>query len=162
MFGFDLLFSETIKNFLKLGFKNFETSEDARILRVVLAERLLREIKFNLEIINEFKKGKEDFLQEIDSRVVEGIFSQPLPISILFPDQIPHELLEKTIAGNKKHLNWMAGISTEADLIERISQRVAVAKCRDRNKTSSGDIQYLEKLMRCLKEALVHRVSDRP
>ncbi len=100
MLGLDLVLTEAIKHFLRLGFQKFEASDDTKILRVVLAERLLRELKYDLEIIGEFRKGNDNFLQEIDTRVVEGIFSQPIPISALFPDAIPEDIRGKAVSGN--------------------------------------------------------------
>jgi hypothetical protein len=53
----------------------------------------------------------------------------------------------------------MSGIETEAELIERLWQRINISKCRQRHKSDAGDIQYLERLMLCLKDSLSRRAA---
>ena len=150
----DMFLSPTLKLLFDYGFERFKSRKQVKTIRKVLSERLLREIKLNLEIFSDLKDEEEIAIKAIDTSIIEAIFSQPIPLGLLFDNRIPDGDREDACQENQNYRNWMQTILTEADLIERVWHRLAIAKFRQSNNISKGDIKYLKQLLLLMKVCL--------
>ena len=135
---------------IKLGLDVVKKRTDFKNLQILLREQLLREVRLNIEILKELGIDHAKSVILLRTGMIEQICEQPLPVSLLFNEVISQEV-RSTIFGKDGHktsyVRRISGIKTEADLIERILFRVAVAKLRAENGSEKGDIAYIKRLL---------------
>jgi hypothetical protein len=135
----------------KIG-QELERHSAVRNLRIVIRERLKREINFNLEILKEDRIPIESRIEELDISVVQFLFSQPLPLNAFLTTELPANAEQKL--KKLEHRNWSVENYSEVNLLERIWLRISVAKMRSKHCISPGDVEYLGELFICLFDSL--------
>ena len=144
--------SEALKTLLGVGAKKFEQSDVLKNLRLVVRERLIREITFNLAVLEDERLLFEERIIELDINVIEFVFSQPLPLKYFLTTSLPKnaELHLPKLKGR----GWRVENYSEINLLERIWLRISVAEVRSKHEASPGDIKYLQNLLFCLRDSL--------
>jgi hypothetical protein len=129
------------------GIEAFFEKQEGRNLRDMLRERLLREMRFNSELLSH--RGLESIqkVDQLDARALEFVFSQPLPLKALFPRLLSEDDKTKIAGSSQRAKQRINGLLGEADLIERVWLRMSIAKFRARNGLPLGDVDYLSHLI---------------
>lgn len=146
------LINPAISSLLKVGHEKWLVSTELKTLRKVLRERLAREVRFNSEIGQIIGLTENQKISAYDLSVISGIFAQALPLQDLFPHKLDKDMIEKLPISvfNNSHKIRISVDVTEADLIQRIWHRHAIAKIKISNKLNPGDVKYLRGLISVL------------
>jgi hypothetical protein len=142
---------------IKLGVDEVRKRADFKNLRLVLRERLHREVRLNVEIAEELGIERPKAVLSLRTAAIEQLFDQPFPLRVLFDEEFSlaaRELIVGKDRQNKTYERRIEGIKTEGDLIERLWIRVAVARLRAENGKSLGDVRYIERLFKGLEASL--------
>ena len=143
---------DLLKTVMEKGIKRVEDNIALKNFRSVIRERLVREVKFNLEVLKDEHLSIQEKMSELDIKVIEFVFSQPLPLEIFFSTTLPKDAEAQLL--KLKNRGWSEENFSEVNLIERLWLRVSIAKLRTRHEASPGDIKYLGRLFLCLRESL--------
>ena len=154
------LITPAISTLLQLGREKWVGTSELKTLRKVLRERLAREMRYNVELNKIPEFTDEQKINAFDMRVMNDVFSQPLPLQDLFPTKLDKEMIEDFAPSifNRANKIRMANDQIEADLIERLWHRHSIAKLKLSNELNAGDTKYLRGLVVVL-EANLRTVS---
>jgi hypothetical protein len=136
------------------------SSNQTRLLREVVHERILRELRLNIAVWQLFREKAEPGIvaKLISVAAFNEVSSLSVPLRLLFnTNSLSKSARDLLIDGGKidgRYKKWSAGIDNEIDLIERIWHRLRVLEARQQLKGSLGNMEYLMHLHRVLVMAL--------
>lgn len=147
-------FSKLISAVVDGGVEALKKNSDAKHLRRMVRERLMRELRLNDELLKYEKLTDGERVSSIETEALEFIMSQPIPLSAFFEVMSP---IDRTVfmgPSNDKHTSWVMSIQSEGDLVERWWHRVRLAQIKQKLGLPPGDLEYLQLLCRALHASL--------
>lgn len=149
------IFKRLISTVIDGGVEAIKKSAEAKHLRRIVRERLMRELRFNDELLkyDKFKEGER--VAAIETEALDFIMSQPMPLGVFFDLAEPLDLKVFIKAQNDKHTSWGMTINSEGELVERWWHRVRLAQLKQKAGLSPGDLEYLRLLCRALHASLM-------
>lgn len=158
MFGpFGDMFSNLLKEFTATGREQLESSILFREARRVVRQRLLREVRLNLDIIDEFADNPAQAVATLDGSAIKQVAEQPLPISLfLFRDLSGDSevLLSELRKKNSPFRKIGSAIKTESDLIEALWGRLIISNAKVDQVVPASDTKLISVLFQALKATL--------
>ena len=163
------LFIEPAKSLLRMGIDTFKTSEDMKTLTIVVQDRVQREVKFNLEVVQQIvKKDKngelanpEDvrlaLVKSLRTRAFDELNNETIPVSLFFACPLEREKWPKnpkTWGDVERYMKHTAADETLADLLERLYHRMYLAKTYADCGKLQGDMDYMRFLLMALLNSL--------
>jgi hypothetical protein len=139
--------TDVLRGMIQHGTKSHENSKEIEALRTVLRERLLREMRYNAELLKEQKLDENVRVLNVETDTLEFAVTQGVPLQMLLNRSISDSVLQKAAGGSDKHLADLLALNSEDKLIERLMHRVKVVKIRAKYGISLGDVSYLRKLV---------------
>ena len=155
------------------GLERWSSTKEAEWFKAAIRNRLLREVRLNLEIWKLFDRPKEipdpsKLAELLSIQAFNEVCTLSLPLSELMgseplgADVLRYLRMEEHPNPNKSYQNWVKTIETEVDLIERIWHRLHVLKARHQLGGELGDNAYLMHLLRGLDMSLKeHKTQTR-
>lgn len=163
------LFIEPAKSLLRMGIDTFKKSEDMKTLTIVVQDRIQREVKFNLEVVQQIvKKDKngdlanpEDvrlaLVKSLRTRAFDELNNETIPVALFFSCHLDKEKWPrnpKTWGDVERYLKHTASDQTQADLLERLYHRMYLAKTYAECGKLQGDMDYMRFLLMALLTSL--------
>ena len=152
---FTPVIGEIVKALVGKGASAIEDNEQVTTLRMLLRERLRREVRFNNELLSDNQLDLSIRIYKLEIDALEYVCTQALPLETLFNGELDDNRVRFFAGDNGSHRMHMAMLSTEAQLIERLLHRIKLAKLRVEEGVRPGDVSYLKKLMRALQSTLL-------
>ncbi len=146
------LVTPLVKLFVDEGVEAFKNSTQLKQSQILFRDRLYREAKFNMELST--YKGIEDkeFIDAIETKILDDIFNQILPVNYIFPDNLDIEMIENFPSQWAKisYKRRITALSTQSELMNRIWHRVKMEKLNTKLNFVHGDLNFIRCLMRTL------------
>jgi hypothetical protein len=163
----ETIFSVAWEHLVKKGVESLKHDRDFVNSRSAIRDAVLRELKFNKALINEYMrqlssvannseqfatKTKEygtfakELANELDFSAFSKLEDSFMPIELYFSGSVD---LTTRWAEDKAHKSWAASIKSETELIERIYHRLKIlrARWRSHQPTAYNSITYIEWLI---------------
>jgi hypothetical protein len=151
---FTPVIGELVKTLVGKGASAIEDNEQVTTLRMLLRERLRREVRFNRELLSENQLDLSVRIDKLETEVLEYVCAQAVPLEKLFNKALDSDRMRFFAGENASHKMHMAMLGTEAQLIERLLHRTKLAKLRVAEGVRPGDVSYLKKLIQALQSTL--------
>lgn len=146
--------SKLISAVLDGGVEALKKNSDAKHLRRMVRDRLMRELRLNDELLKYEKLTGGERVSCIETEALEFIMSQPIPLGAFFDVTSPIDRTVFMEPSNDKHTSWVMSIQSEGDLVERWWHRVRLAQIKQKLGLPPGDLEYLHLLCRALHASL--------
>ena len=149
------IFNRLISTIIEGGIEEIKKSAEAKHLRLMVRERLGRELRFNDELLkyDKFKEGER--VSVIETEALDFIMSQPMPLGVFFNLSEPLDPSIFINSPNDNHTSWGMTIKSEGELVERWWHRVRLAQLKQKAGLPPGDLAYLHLLCRALHTSLM-------
>ena len=151
---FTPVIGELVKTLVGKGASAIEDNEQVNTLRMLLRERLRREVRFNRELLSENQLDLSVRINKLETEVLEYVCAQAVPLEKLFNNELDSDRMRFFAGENASHRMNMAMLGTEAQLIEQLLHRIKLAKLRITEGVRPGDVSYLKKLIQALQSTL--------
>ncbi len=153
------------KDFLKLGIDEFRKHKEYRNLIIAIQDRIRREVRFNIAVLDEVLKIKDDhrdgqyeaLVRSLRTDGFDQIDSGMLPLKIFFGDEVAESVWPKggfTEGEIKQYKSRLKGIETQYDLLERVYHRIRLAQTFVDLGTVKSDMKYVHFLLRAFKRSI--------
>lgn len=139
--------TDVLRSMIQHGTKSSANSKEIEALRGIVREQLLRELRYNAELLNEQQLDAAVRVLNLETKALDFVCDQAIPLQTLLDRSISESVLQKAAGGNKKHSMHLSKLNSEAELIERLIHRIKVVQIRARYDVTLGDISYLRKLL---------------
>ncbi len=161
---FDLLFGPA-KMLIEKGMDHFKKSEELKNLTFVIKDKILRETRFNLEIVQQLlrrveakEKGAQlALIKAIRTSAFDELDRGNIPISFLFPSGVDKgnwpKWCDKRVY-EERYKKYTKSIDSQADLLERTYHRLYLLKTYAECGEVRGDIDYVCFLLQILRDSL--------
>lgn len=166
------MIAEMAKELLSAGWEELRERKQFKRLQAAVHDRIRREIRFNLAMVDEAIKIKSDsegqkrvaLICSMSSKGFDEISSGGIPLTLLFgPDGLDARVWPEannkpfTAAEIKKYKTRIRSINTRHGLVERLYHRITVIKAIAGHGVVKGDIKYLRFLLRASEKALTDK-----
>lgn len=143
-------------NSIKFGLELYDKYKDDNNLKKALYDNLKRELYFNIEIITEANKKKDEEFVHILS-LLKTDYYEYLKLSLIDINKIYNankvdfeQIIDKEKLKDKRFKNWVSNIKNDIELIEKIYLKINILK-----ELSSVNITKREVSYRYLKFLLI-------
>ena len=139
--------TDVLRGMIQHGTKASADNKELEALRVVVREQLRREMRYNAELLNEQKIDPASRILHLEKEALEFVFAQGIPLSILLDRAVPEHIIRTAAGSSQRHTMHLMLLTTEAELMERLTHRMKIATMRAKYDIGLGDISYLRKLI---------------
>lgn len=150
----NIILGSIAEKLLAYGFEKLQNSVEFQNTKNAVYESIIRELRFNLELIqdvqkNTVKTSSEDLCRSISQEMEFSAFQRLeetfIPLKLFFEGTVTPKVTK-----NKSYKNWSSQFTTEFIWIERTYHRLRILRCRWRsgkfpNKQSLGYVEWLIK-----------------
>lgn len=155
----DLLF-EPAKMLIEGGVEKLRRSAELKNLKIAIQDRLLRELAFNLAILDEaIKESRKDgdgseaacvaLVSALRTSAFDAINDGPIPASLLISDGIEKAEWPK-YKGTDQYNIYLQGVSDLVGLVDRAYHRIHIAKTFASCGKFNVDLSYIRFMICCL------------
>lgn len=146
------------KAFVETGIEAFRKSKEHKNLLIAVQDRIRREVRFNITLLNEFLTVKADGTAKHDHTVREALIrslrsdgfdqidSGMVPLKLFFEDELTGAIWPKAgfkPADLKLFMTWVGKDKSQYDLLERIYHRIRLTKTFAECGKVQGSMEYL-------------------
>lgn len=170
----DLLL-EPAKIFVEKGIEAFRKSQEHKNLRVAIQDRIRREVRFNITLLEEYLTKKTDgtakhdedvrasLLKSLRTCAFDDVDSGMLPLKLFFEQGLGDAIWPK--GGFKpedrdQFLKWVSKDKTQYDLLERIYHRLRIAKTFASCGKPQGNMEYIRFMLIAFEKSIAASTSE--
>lgn len=163
----DLLI-EPAKIFFEKGIDAYRKTQEHKNLRVAVQDRIRREVRFNVALLNEFVTEKngtakhEDairggLIKSLRTMAFDDADSGIVPMTLFFDEELMTDVwpVRGFEAAQEKYKGWVKSLETQYDLLERTYHRIRIARTFAECGKVHGDIDYIRFLLIACEKSLV-------
>lgn len=154
----DLLL-EPAKMFVEKGIDAYRKTKEHRNLRIAVQDRLRREVRFNVALLNEFsteKNGAAKHEEAVRKGLIKSLRTNAfddadcgiVPLALFFEDELKDDIWPSlAFPAKDKYGKWLGAVNTQYDLLERIYHRIRIAKTFAECGKVQGDMDYIRYML---------------
>lgn len=155
---------EPAKILIEKGVDFYEKTKEHQNITLMVQDKILRELRFNAEVISILIKEENISEKEIQislrrtlkTEAFDALEGGSFPLKILFNRKLDDD--DWMYISDKeqwsKYKQRIKGIETQSQLLERTYHRLKIQKILSENKIVHGDIGYIRYLMLSLKKSI--------
>lgn len=163
---FDVLL-EPAKIFVEKGLDAYRKTQEHKNLRIAMQDRIRREVRFNVALLNEYINQKKDGEAKHEKEIREGLIKSlrttafddadagVVPLTLFFEDKIGDDVWpQKGFDSKDKYKGYLKSVQTQYDLLERIYYRIRIAKTFADCGKIYGDMDYVRFMLVAFEKAI--------
>ncbi|WP_071057828.1 hypothetical protein [Pelistega sp. MC2] len=154
------LLMEPVKIFIKGGVEKFLKSKELKNMQVAYVAMLLRETRFNKEVLKEITADQSEDKTEIaplvnclKTEAFDALNNSLLPLNLVISGDLKCQ--KDYFCKDEKYLEWIKSDKTISDLLERTYFRLHITKTLVTISNKKWDYGYISFLLNCLQKELL-------